>query len=209
MRKLTLLCVVLAACIALALASPVQKRRPNQTGPNANQNAASPEKSKEVVRHVFDELFTQGRYEMIPQVYHQDCIVHFRNRTNSLQESVAEGKGWRTAAPDLRMTADQMSVAGDRVTVRWTAQGTNTGRGNGLIKPTGKRILMHGKSVFRVADGKIVEVWNEYNRDDIYHQLGVNPKLAQLYDLTQDAWAALQSSVPNPRQLEASLQSSK
>src|SRR5262249_55217996 len=81
----------------------------------------------------------------------------------------------KAGAPDLRMTADQMSVQGNIVTVQWTAQGTHTGRGNGLMKPTGKRIFMHGSSRFRVVNGKIAEVWNEYDCDEIFRQLGVNP----------------------------------
>ncbi len=89
------------------------------------------------------------------------------------------------AAPDLQMTAERMSVTGDVVTVDWIARGTHTGRGNGL-QPSGKRILVRGSSRFRMVNGKSAEVWNEYNRDDLFRQIGVNPKLGYLYDMTQD-----------------------
>jgi hypothetical protein len=84
-----------------------------------------------------------------------------------------------------------MSVQGNIVTVQWTARGTNTGRGNGLMKPTGKRILIHGSSRFRVVNGKIAEVWNEYERDEVFRQLGVNPTVGHLFDASQALWLSV------------------
>jgi predicted ester cyclase len=191
-------CTGIIGC-GLALATAEQTRPKNQlpmpgtqVKPGApGQNQGSPERHKIVVRRVFDELFSQGRYEGIDQIYAPNCQVHTGNRTEGLQQAVADGKGWRSAAPDLVMTAHQMSVQGDIVTVSWTARGTHTGRGNGLNKPTGKPILIHGTSRFRMVDGKIAEVWNDYDRNEIYRQVGVSPKLGQLYEAGQDFWAAV------------------
>ena len=167
---------------------PVGQARPGQQVPNPQAQA---EQDKAVVRRVFDDLFSRGRYEAIDQIYTRDCSVHHRGQFFTLDQAVTEGKGWRSAAPDLRMTTDQMSVQGNIVTVQWTAQGTNTGRGNGLMKPTGKRILIHGSSQFRVVNGKIAEVWNEYDRDEIFRQLGVNPKVGRLFDASQAVWMSV------------------
>ena len=162
--------------------------RPGQPIPNPQAQA---EQNKAVVRRVFDDLFSRGRYEAIGQIYTPDCSVHHGGNLFRLDEAVTEGKGWRSAAPDLRMTADQMSAQGDIVTVFWTAQGTNTGQGNGLLKPTGKRVLIRGQSRFRVVNGKIAEVWNEYDRDSIFRQLGVNPKVGRLFDASQAVWLSV------------------
>lgn len=163
---------------------PVAPRPEKPRFPGQVQNA--PERHKAVTRRVFDDLFNSGRYEAIPEIYTKDCVVHHNNKTTSLDQAVAEGKGWRSAAPDLRMTPDEMTVQGDIVTVSWTAKGTHTGRGNGLVRPTGKRILMHGASRFRIVNGKIAEVWNNYDRNEIFRQLGVSPTLAYLYDKAED-----------------------
>jgi steroid delta-isomerase-like uncharacterized protein len=146
------------------------------------QVQASPEHHKAVTRRVFDDLFNSGRYEAISEIYAKDCVVHHNGKTTSLDQAVSEGKGWRSASPDLRMTPDEMSVQGDIVTVSWTAKGTHTGKGNGLVRPTGKHILVHGVSRFRLVNGKIAEVWNNYDRNDIFRQLGVSPTMAFLYD---------------------------
>jgi predicted ester cyclase len=167
---------------------PAGQARPG--APTVNPQAQA-EQDKAVVRRVFDDLFSRGRYEAIDQIYTRDCTVHHRGQFFSLDQAVTEGKGWRSAAPDLRMTADQMSVQGNIVTVQWTAQGTNTGRGNGLMKPTGKRILIRGSSRFRVVNGKIAEVWNEYDRDEIFRQLGVNPNVGRLFDASQAVWLSV------------------
>src|SRR5215510_9210529 len=120
-----------------------------------------------------------------------------------LNKAVAEGKGWKSAAPDLVMTADQISVNGDTVTVSWSARGTHTGQGHGL-KPTGKRINMRGRSTFRVVDGKIVEAWNEEYRDELFRQLGVPKTAASMIDTSEKLWATVRQLFPDP--LYASLQ---
>ena len=166
--------------------APVQNRPglPGQIQPaNAEQNKA-------VVRRVFDDLFSKGRYELVNQIYAKDCAVHFDNRNTRLEQAVEEGKGWRSAAPDLFMAVERMDAERDLVTVDWTAKGTNTGKGNG-VPATGKHILIHGKSRFRVVNGKVAEVWNSYDRNDLFKQLGVHPKIGYLYDSAQDFLFAL------------------
>jgi predicted ester cyclase len=48
------------------------------------------------------------------------------------------------------------------VLIRWTNSGTNTGSlfGN---PPTGKPYIATGFDLFRISDGKIMELWQQYN----------------------------------------------
>lgn len=188
-RKIGLLILAILVVAGLVFAA-TQKRPayPEQRLPNGRGN--SPEQNKIVARRVFDDLFTQGRYEQINQVYDGNCRVHFGNRTESLAQSVEEGKGWRDAAPDLVMTADQITADGDFVNVSWTARGTHTGRGHG-IKPTGKHVLIRGTSRFRIENGKIIEAWNSEYRDDLFQQIGVPRGTALLYETVQDLRSSL------------------
>ncbi|HEV2987442.1 MAG TPA: ester cyclase [Candidatus Angelobacter sp.] len=164
-----------------------QKTRPGLPG---QPQIALAEKNKTHVRRVFDDLFTRGRYEFIDQIYAKECPVHFGNRNTRLEQAIAEGKGWRSAAPDLTMTVERIDTEGDFVIVDWIARGTNTGKGNG-VPATGKKIVIRGNSRFHVANGKIVEVWNNFERDEIFRQLGVPPKVGELYDGAQDFLYAL------------------
>jgi predicted ester cyclase len=201
MRKNATLALSALGCSLLAFAW-AEQRKPNvppMERPRPIPGQESPEQHKAVTRRVFDDLFSRGRYEAISEVYSRDCIVHNAGKTTYLDEALAEGKGWRSAAPDLRMTADEMTVQGNIVTVAWTARGTHTGRGNGLMRPTGKQILMHGTSRFRLVNGKIAEVGNNYDRNEIFRQLGVSPTAAYLYDKAEDvelAFARIVSGRP-------------
>jgi predicted ester cyclase len=155
----------------------------------------SQEQNKQVARRVFEDLFTAGRYGEINQVFDPSCRVHFGGRSVPLEEAVAEGKGWRSAAPDLVMTADQVSVNGDTVTVVWTARGTHTGQGHGL-KPTGRRIQMRSRSEFLIKNGKIVEARNEEYRPELFRQLGVSKTAAFMFFTTERLLSALADVLP-------------
>jgi predicted ester cyclase len=147
---------------------------------------ASPEQQKAVTRRVFDDLFNRGNYRAIGEIYAPNCVVHQGGKTTGLDAAVSEGKGWRSAAPDLQMTPESMSVQGDIVTVSWSARGTHSGRGNGLNKPTGRHFQVRGVSRFRLVNGKIAEVWNDYDRNDLFRQIGVSPTAAFLYEQSEE-----------------------
>jgi predicted ester cyclase len=180
-------------------ATPNQAVIPSQPAP-ATQNKPAPiptrnlpastEQNKAVVQRVFTDLFNHGRYEAISQLYTPDCVVHHGGKNSRLEESVAEGKGWRMASPDLQMISESIQANGDFVMVQWTAQGTHSGHGNGL-QPSGKRFMLHGSSRFRMVNGKIAEVWNEYDRDNLFRQLGVPPRVGDLYIMGQEFLVAV------------------
>jgi steroid delta-isomerase-like uncharacterized protein len=72
---------------------------------------------------------------------------------------------------DLQVTAKDMIADGDKVVVRLTMNGTNTGEFMGL-PPTGKQVTMNGIEMFRLADSKIVERWAEFDMMSLMQQLG-------------------------------------
>jgi predicted ester cyclase len=183
--------IILGAALVVGLVLASAQKKPANREPQPNPGvAASPEQNKIVARRVFDDLFTQGRYGEINQIYASNCTVHFGNRTEGLAQAVEEGKGWRSAAPDLVMTADQITVNGDIVSVSWTARGTHTGAGHGL-KPTGRKVFIRGTSRFRLENGKIVEAWNSEYRDELFRQIGVSKPRAFVYETALELRASL------------------
>ncbi len=73
---------------------------------------------------------------------------------------------------DFQVTAEDIIANGDKVVVRLTVNGTNTGEFMGL-PPTGKEVTIGGIEMFRVADGKLVERWAEFDQMGLMRQLGV------------------------------------
>jgi len=132
------------------------------------------EKNKEVVRKVFTDILSQGKYEVAAEIYAKDFVNHGETKDIGVDEDQATSRGWRAAFPDLEITVEREIAEGDFVTVLWRGRGTNTGTGNGL-SATGKKTDGRGISVFRLADGKIVEEWTEFSQLLVLRQLGLAP----------------------------------
>ncbi len=132
------------------------------------------EKNKAVVRRIFTEILSQGKFELAGEIYAKDYVNHEPTKDLGLDESEAIDHGWRAAFPDLELTVDAEFADGDFVTVLWRGRGTNTGTGNGL-NATGKKADGRGISIFRVVDGKIKEEWTETSQLLILRQLGLFP----------------------------------
>jgi steroid delta-isomerase-like uncharacterized protein len=78
------------------------------------------------------------------------------------------------AFPDIDRTVEDLVAEGDKVVARWTARGTHTGDFQGL-PPTGKVATSSGITIFRIADGKIVEEWSESDMLGLLQQIGAIP----------------------------------
>jgi steroid delta-isomerase-like uncharacterized protein len=85
---------------------------------------------------------------------------------------------YQKASPDARLTVDDQFAEGDKVVTRWTARGTHRGELMG-IQPTGKRVTISGITINRIAGGKIVEEWENYDQMGMMQQLGVIPAPGQ------------------------------
>ena len=185
-----LLLVVCIAGLTLAHAQKKGREKPQEREGSAEQN-------KVAARRALEEIYSQGRFGQVEQIYAPNCKVRFGNRSESLSQAVEEAKQWKNAAPDMRMTVEGISANGDIVTVNWVAQGTHTRPTRGL-KPTGKSINMRGRSEFRFANGKIVEATTNEYREELYRQLGVPKNAASLMITTEDLWASLSRMFPDP-----------
>lgn len=75
--------------------------------------------------------------------------------------------------PDVTMTIEAMISGGDLVAALIRAEGTNSGKLNGLLPPSGRRMRYSQTHWFRVRDGQLSEHWA--TRDDLSAmlQLGV------------------------------------
>ena len=82
--------------------------------------------------------------------------------------------GFSIAFPDLEFTVEDQIAEGDRVVSRVKTQGTHKGEFMG-IGPTGKRVTATGIDIVRIANGKIVERWGEFDNMAILQQIGALP----------------------------------
>jgi steroid delta-isomerase-like uncharacterized protein len=59
----------------------------------------------------------------------------------------------------------------DLVAARWTMSGTHAGAWGG-VPPTGRTVRFAGVNFFRIADGKVAEIWNVRDDLGLREQLG-------------------------------------
>jgi predicted ester cyclase len=78
------------------------------------------------------------------------------------------------AFPDLEVTTEDLIAEGDRVVERLTLRGTHKGMFMGA-SPTGKRVMWGFINIYRIADGKVVELWSEGDRLGLMQQIGLVP----------------------------------
>ena len=76
--------------------------------------------------------------------------------------------------PGFQSTIEELLSEEDKVALRFTFHGTHQGEFMG-IPPTGKEVTMPGIDLLRIADGKIVEMWNQEDVLGMMQQLGAIP----------------------------------
>jgi steroid delta-isomerase-like uncharacterized protein len=116
--------------------------------------------NKALIRHVFEVVIPAGDATAMRDLVVADFLDH-----DPLpgQPAGADGAEYVVttmygAHPDLRFTVDDLVAEGDRVTIRWTLRGTNTGPMLGR-PPSGQPVELAAIVIFRIADGRIAERW--------------------------------------------------
>jgi uncharacterized protein (TIGR02246 family) len=83
----------------------------------------------------------------------------------------ASARGFMTAFPDLVVRLDALDRDDDRVTYRWTLEGTNTGPGG-----TGKAVRISGYEEWTLgADGLLAASLGHFDEAEYSRQLGATP----------------------------------
>lgn len=77
------------------------------------------------------------------------------------------------AFPDITFTVDDLFWMGNRIAVRWTAEGTHETVFWG-IAPSANTMHLSGIDIVQVTDSQIGEVWTVYDSATLLQQLGVD-----------------------------------
>jgi predicted ester cyclase len=80
------------------------------------------------------------------------------------------------AFSDLRMAEADSVKEGDKLAFRWLLSGAHEREFMG-VAGTGRRVEAMGMDIVRVADGKIVDHWGEFDAMGLLRQIGAIPRL--------------------------------
>ena len=134
----------------------------------------STEENKAVFRRVIEEVFNNGNYSVLPELFEPDFIEHQFGLHPTLAGMQADVEYLRRTFPDLHLTIEDMIAAGDHVWGRMTARGTNSVGFMG--PPNGKTFSIAVFDQCRFAKGKIVEHWGSPDRLAQMAQLDLLPR---------------------------------
>ena len=131
-------------------------------------------------RRLLEEGFNNGNLAIIDQLVAPNAVnhdpgqpAHMRSlRGPDVQKRTVEM--YRAAFPDVRITIDDVISQGDKVVLRWHAEGTHRGELEGLA-PTGARASVTGISIDQWKDGQVVESWTEWDNLGLARHLGAAP----------------------------------
>ena len=131
--------------------------------------------NKRVVQRFYEELWNRGNLDVADELVAEDYIRHDLRPGDAPpgpagQKAVAEK--FRAAFPDVRLEVEALVAEGDLVVARWTMTGTHSGAWAD-VAPTERRVRFSGVNFFRIADGKIAEIWNLRDDLGLSEQLGV------------------------------------
>ena len=134
------------------------------------------ESNKTIVRSFFETLWNEKRLDRLDQLVAPDYIDGnpMPGQAAGLEGAKQKWAMYFAGIPDLSANIEDLVAEGDRVVIRFTAEGTHHGTLLG-VPPTGKRLRVTAIAIYRLVGGKIVEHWEEGDRLGLFQQLGVIP----------------------------------
>jgi steroid delta-isomerase-like uncharacterized protein len=127
----------------------------------------------QIARRYFDDVWNRADLAVLDRILDARVVGHVNaatlHGTETLKQRIA---ALRTIYADVRFGVEDVVAAGDRVAVRWTFEGTHVGPAYGR-PASGKKVSVTGMNLFRIADGRIAELW--VTADDLgeLEQMGV------------------------------------
>lgn len=134
------------------------------------------EENKKILRRWFDEVWNNGRAEVIEELFDENGIAHGlsddpSNPIKGPRDYRPFYAMFREAFPHVKIVIEDMIAEGDKVVARCSVRGKHEGQLRGLA-PTQAPVEFTGIAIVRIENGKIVEAWNNFDFMTMYQQCG-------------------------------------
>ena len=134
------------------------------------------EENKEILRRWFDEVWNNGRAEVIEELFDENGIAH--GLSDDPSQPIKGPRDYRPfyevfrqAFPNIRIHIEDMIAEGDKVAARCSVRGKHEGHFMGR-EATQSPVEFSGMTIVRIKNGKIVEAWNNFDLLTMNKQLG-------------------------------------
>lgn len=190
-HRRTRLAIVLAVAVALLGGAAVLTAVAQEGAVSAEERVAStPEEVNAKAARLFvDDVYNDRNLDAIPLYVDPEFVDRSPGAPPEAQgpDFVRHQAEYTLAAfPDLRFEILRTVAEGDKVAIHWKMTGTASGQVGGP-GAEGKAVEMQGISMFRYADGFVVESWDLVDRLAMLQQLGftVTPPAPPKVDLEE------------------------
>jgi steroid delta-isomerase-like uncharacterized protein len=132
--------------------------------------------NKDIYERYLKEVWENGNLDAIddylsPTFHNNDPIPGIPDGPGGERKLI---EMFRASFSDFTTNVVTAVSDGDKIAVRWTAEGTHTAQFAG-VPASGKRVTMQGVEHLRFVDGKIEEVWVNFDMAGLLVQLGAMP----------------------------------
>ncbi|MBQ1562827.1 MULTISPECIES: ester cyclase [Caulobacter] len=164
-----------ATCIASCSQENLRGKTPMGTMMTAADPAFAPS-DEAVVRAFIDQAWNKGDYRHLPSQLAPVVTLHFHGKDIPLrvEDMIGFVERFRNAFADFNWQVDEAVSQGGTVAMRTTFSGTMTGSFDGH-PPNGKQMRVSFQLFAHVRDGRIQELWEEYDVAGMRRQLGLEP----------------------------------
>lgn len=148
------------------------EKNPNNKPAADNQQLSD---NKQIARRYVEECWNQGKLDSVSALMAEKCRHHdpaFPSLSSGADNIKRHIASCRAGFPDLKFTIDDTIAERNEVVHHWTSRGTHRGQFLGM-QPTNKHATVTGTSIYRIENGKIAELWADWNLMTMMEQLGV------------------------------------
>jgi steroid delta-isomerase-like uncharacterized protein len=111
-----------------------------------------------------DELCDPGLVDHTPAPDQEPTLAGFK-------EKVA---GFKSVFPDLEEDLEDIIASGDTVATRWVVTGSQQLEFMG-IPASGQKVRVEGLNFYRLKDGRVTDIWTQFDGVGLMQQLGALP----------------------------------
>jgi predicted ester cyclase len=129
------------------------------------------EVNKKIINLYFEETWVKGNWVKEDHFVSPDVIVHTPPPPGQPVWLLQTGFMLRAALPDFQFYVPILFGDGERVVQNWHVMGTHTGAPLYGVPASGKRLMVSGVNIFRLADSRIVERWGNMDMAGLMQQL--------------------------------------
>lgn len=139
-------------------------------------NVTLTEENKKIVRRCVEQLWNEGKTELIAELIHPNFIRHHERNQDEDIHGIEGVRVWltqtRQAVSNLQFTIERIFAENDRVMVYLRGRGVHKSdlKDRGV---TDTELTWTATTLLRIADGKIAECWLIVDTLGILQRLGV------------------------------------